>query len=68
MNCKPEEVIVFGDNLNDAGMFEVAGIKVAVSSAHPRIIEMSSVVVDSNDEDGVAQYVYKAVFEQIRME
>ncbi|MNZ95512.1 Sugar phosphatase YidA [compost metagenome] len=65
VNCKPEEVIVFGDNLNDAGMFEVAGIKVAVSNAHPRITEMSSAVIESNDEDGVAKYVYEAVLEQI---
>jgi len=57
MHCKPEDITAFGDNLNDLGMFEAAGTKVAVSNAHPALIELSTLVVESNDEDGVANYI-----------
>ncbi|WP_053372807.1 Cof-type HAD-IIB family hydrolase [Paenibacillus sp. FJAT-27812] len=60
MKCEPEEITVFGDNLNDLGMFEAAGTKVAMANAHPALIERSTLVGDSNDEDGVAAYIYKA--------
>ena len=57
MHCQPGEVTVFGDNLNDLGMFEAAGTKVAVSNAHTALIELSTHVAESNDEDGVAKYI-----------
>ncbi|WP_424767076.1 HAD family hydrolase [Paenibacillus sp. sgz302251] len=57
MNCSPQDITVFGDNLNDVGMFEAAGTRIAVSNAHPALIEMSTLVAASNDEDGVAKYI-----------
>ncbi|WP_138754601.1 Cof-type HAD-IIB family hydrolase [Paenibacillus sinopodophylli] len=57
VGCKPEDVTVFGDNLNDLGMFETAGAKVAVSNAHPALHELATYVALSNDEDGVAVYI-----------
>jgi 5-amino-6-(5-phospho-D-ribitylamino)uracil phosphatase len=57
MGCQPEEVTVFGDNLNDIGMFKRAGRRLAVSSAHPELKLMASEVIDSNDEDGVARVI-----------
>lgn len=59
MHCQPDEVTVFGDNLNDLGMFEAAGTKVAVSNAHTTLIELSTLVAESNDEDGVAKYIHR---------
>jgi Cof subfamily protein (haloacid dehalogenase superfamily) len=59
MHCMPEDVTAFGDNLNDLGMFETAGTKVAVSNAHPNLIALSTLVVESNDEDGVAKYIHR---------
>lgn len=53
----PGDVTVFGDNLNDLGMFESAGTRVAVSNAHPALIALSTLVAESNDEDGVAKYI-----------
>lgn len=64
MQCTPEDVTVFGDNLNDLGMFEAAGTKVAVSNAHPTLIELSTLVVESNDEDGVAKYIERVIEEE----
>jgi Cof subfamily protein (haloacid dehalogenase superfamily) len=57
VNCNPEDVIVFGDNLNDLGMFEAAGTKVAVSNAQCQLMGIATHVVESNDEDAVAKYI-----------
>lgn len=57
MGCQPEDVTVFGDNLNDIGMFKRAGRRFAVSSAHPELKLMATEVIGSNDEDGVARVI-----------
>lgn len=57
VGCDPSEVTVFGDNLNDAGMFEAAGFRVAVANAHPNLLQQADHVAGPNDEDGVACYV-----------
>lgn len=57
VGCMSEEVTVFGDNLNDTGMFLEAGRKVAMANAHPEILLMADEIVMSNDEDGVAVYI-----------
>ncbi|MFT7860991.1 MAG: HAD-IIB family hydrolase [Sulfurimonas sp.] len=49
---------VFGDNLNDIGMFDLANISVAVANAHNDVKTKAKVILDhSNDEDGVARYL-----------
>lgn len=49
---------VFGDNLNDIGMFDLANISVAVANAHLDVKEKASIVLPhSNDEDAVAKYL-----------
>jgi 5-amino-6-(5-phospho-D-ribitylamino)uracil phosphatase len=55
--CKPEELTVFGDNLNDLGLFEAAGCRVAVANAHPDLLKLAHRTTASNDEDGVARYI-----------
>lgn len=57
VRCNPSEVAVFGDNLNDIGLFAQAGHKVAVANAHPDLKAMADEIIDSNDEDGVAHYI-----------
>lgn len=61
VGCQPEDIIVFGDNLNDIGMFETAGTRVAVANAHPQLIELSTHLAESNDEDGVAKYIANVI-------
>lgn len=49
---------VFGDNLNDIGMFDLANISVAVANAHNDVKKMANIVLPhTNDEDGVAKYL-----------
>ncbi|NOU97056.1 HAD hydrolase family protein [Paenibacillus sp. LMG 31456] len=57
VGCQPEEVIAFGDNLNDLGLLEAAGTKVAVGNAQQKLKEAADLVIDTNREDGVAKYL-----------
>ena len=54
----PADVTVFGDSINDIGMFKLAGTSVAVSNALDEVKEVADIVLPhSNDEDGVARYL-----------
>ena len=56
----PADVTVFGDSVNDIGMFKLAGTSVAVSNALDEVKAVADVVLPhSNDEDGVAKYLKK---------
>jgi hydroxymethylpyrimidine pyrophosphatase-like HAD family hydrolase len=55
---KPDRVVCFGDNLNDIPMFEAADECYAVSNAHNTIIDLADGVIGSNNEDGVATFLY----------
>jgi len=53
-----KDVTVFGDSVNDIGMFKLAGTSVAVSNALDEVKEVADVILPhSNDEDGVAKYL-----------
>ena len=52
------DVTVFGDSINDIGMFKLAGTSVAVSNALDEVKDVADVVLEhSNDEDGVTRYL-----------
>ncbi len=52
------KLTVFGDNFNDVGMFELAGVSVAVANAQVGVKELADIVLPhTNDEDGVARYL-----------
>ena len=49
---------VFGDNLNDIGMFNLAKTSVAVANAQEQVKKIATVVSDyNNNEDAVAKYL-----------
>jgi len=53
-----KDATVFGDSVNDIGMFKLAGTSVAVSNALDEVKAVANVVLPhSNDEDGVARYL-----------
>lgn len=52
-NC--ENVVAFGDSVNDLSMFEVADEAYAVANALPEVKEKATKVIDSNEENGVAK-------------
>ena len=52
------KLTVFGDNFNDVGMFELAGVSVAVANAQNGVKDLANIVLThTNDEDAVAKYL-----------
>ena len=58
--------IVFGDNENDIFMFDVAGMKITVENAVPRLKEVADFVSKSNEENGVLFALAKFFPEYLR--
>ncbi len=55
---EPSDVTVFGDSVNDVGMFQLAGTSVAVANALEEVKAVADVVLPhTNDEDAVAHYL-----------
>ena len=54
-----DEVMAFGDNLNDMEMIETAGFGVAVGNAVDALKERADYVAESCDADGVARTIEK---------
>ena len=52
-----DEVVVFGDNLNDIPMMQVADVAVAVGNALPQVREQADVVIGHNTEDAVPRFI-----------
>ncbi len=51
------ELVVFGDNDNDIGLFEVADRALAVTNAADELIRLASSVIGTNVEDSVARFI-----------
>ena len=62
LNLPMEQVMAIGDNENDLSMFEVAGLSVAMGNGTDRAKESADWVTLTNEEDGVAHAIEKAVF------
>ncbi len=52
-----ERITVFGDNLNDLPMMEIATTAVAVENGKAEVRERADVVIGKNSEDAVARYL-----------
>ncbi len=59
-----EELLAFGDSLNDLSMLEAAGIGVAMANAREDVKALGFAVCRSNDEDGVARYIEEHILNQ----
>ncbi len=58
LNRNLEDFTVFGDSINDLGMFASAGKAIAVQNALDEVKERADIVLPhSNDEDAVANYL-----------
>ncbi len=53
-DVRPEEVVAFGDDVNDVPMLEAAGLSFAMGNALPEVKAAADEVTGSNEEDGVA--------------
>lgn len=52
---KRNEVMAFGDYLNDMEMLQSCDYSFAMKNAHPKLAEVARYRAESNDDDGVAQ-------------
>lgn len=53
LGLKPENVMVFGDELNDLELFDYAGISVAMAVSHEKIKEKADYITKTVEEDGI---------------
>ena len=59
----PEAAVYFGDDYDDIEPIAKCGIGVAVSNAIPEVLKAADCVTESNDLDGVANYIERYVLE-----
>lgn len=55
------DTIAFGDGLNDLSMIKMAGMGAAMANSVSEILEVSDIVTESNDNDGVALVIEQYV-------
>lgn len=54
-------IIAFGDDYADIGMLELCGTGVAMGNAIDEVKEKADIVIGSNDEDGIADFIEKEI-------
>ena len=57
LGVSKSEIMAFGDDLNDIGLFEGAGFRVAMGNADVKVKDLSDYICGTNREDGVAQAI-----------
>lgn len=55
-----DEVVAFGDNLNDLSMFEAADVRIAVGNAKEELKSAADIVIGTNADNGVAEWLASA--------
>lgn len=53
LGFKPENVLVFGDELNDLELFDYAGISIAMEISHEKLREKADYITKKVEEDGI---------------
>ena len=61
LGASMSEVIAFGDGMNDVSMLQAAGLGVAMGNAEPAVKACADMIAASNNEDGVAEFLYAHV-------
>ena len=59
VGVKQNEAVYFGDDNDDIESIKNCGMGIAVSNAIDEILEVADFIAESNDMDGVAQYIEK---------
>lgn len=61
LNISLNDIVSFGDDINDMEMLQICGTGVAVSNAVMDVKTVADHVTRSNDEDGVADWIEKNI-------
>ena len=59
------QVIAIGDSMNDISMVSEAGLGVAMQNADDRLKKHADIIAPSNDDDGVAYIIEKAIRDEL---
>ncbi|KAL2517724.1 haloacid dehalogenase-like hydrolase family protein [Abeliophyllum distichum] len=62
LGVTPKEVMAIGDGENDVEMLDLASLGVALSNGSEKAKAVANVIGISNDEDGVADAIYRYAF------
>ena len=54
LRIDPKDAMVFGDDFNDLGVFEMCGYPIAMGNAVEELKSMAKIITETNDENGVA--------------
>ncbi|HTW94831.1 MAG TPA: HAD hydrolase family protein, partial [Tepidisphaeraceae bacterium] len=65
---EPRQIIAIGDDVNDIHMIRHAGLGVAMGNARPEVRAAARLVIESNKDDGLAQFLEKLSSGQLRVE
>ena len=63
-NINSNNIVAFGDDINDYEMIEKAGIGIAMGNADERIKKIARFIVDTNENDGVAKYLENKILQK----
>ena len=55
--CGADRIVVFGDNLNDISMMEIADVAVAVENARDEVKDKARMIIGPNYTDSVARFI-----------
>lgn len=66
LSILPEEVVAIGDGVCDVSMLQLAGLGIAMGNAQDSVKACADVTTLSNDKEGVAIAVEKAILAEIR--
>ncbi len=64
LGISSNEVLAIGDGLNDVEMFKVSGISVAMGNASANVKRAADIVIGSNDENGIADFLRRTFLPQ----
>lgn len=56
-----KDILVFGDDINDMEMIQNCGMGIAMGNALPEVKAAANLVIDTNEKDGLAQYLNQTV-------
>ena len=56
-----DSIIAFGDDYADIGMLELCGTGIAMGNAIAEVKDKADIVIGSNDEDGIADFIEKEI-------
>jgi len=63
LHVKREQVMAIGDNANDVGMLQWAGVAVAMGNGAPEALAVADYITDHHDADGAAHAVRRIILQ-----